>query len=85
MRQVSWLPWLRFAAMMLLLVLLSPGLSVGSSCHSYQNSAPSWVEGYGPVCAGTGAGCTECVGGAGGGYQVCVSAEAYTCISYRDL
>lgn len=55
-----------------LLMLSATFLGAQPTCNYYYNSTPSWIQGYGAVCAYTGAGCRECYGAGGG--TVCVDA-----------
>ncbi len=59
------------AGIALLLALSASLLGAQPTCNFYSNSTPSWIQGYGAVCAYTGAGCRECVGMGG---TVCVDA-----------
>ena len=53
-----------------------------AGCNTYYNSRASWVQYYGPVCAYTGAGCTECYGP--GGSPVCVeNGGGSACLDYQ--
>lgn len=64
-----------------LLLVLSASLSGAQpTCNFYYNSTPTWIQGYGAVCAYTGGGCRECVGMGG---TVCVDGGgAGGCLDY---
>ena len=59
-------------------VLLAAGtpLAAWDECNTYEPSRVHWIQGYGPVCAYTGGGCTECASSSG---AFCVAAHPEIC------
>ena len=51
------------------------------ACNLYYNSSPTWIQGYGGICAGTGGSCRECYGP--NGSPTCVEdGGGHGCIDY---
>lgn len=65
------------------LLLSGTVLASWDTCTTFVNSEPSWIQGYGPICAGNGDGCTECANSRG---QRCIdSNEGDTCVEYPTI